>query len=243
MGKNNEIWKSVLVNSKKTNLPLIVSSSGLYGIKKPKGEVEVRVKKIKNGNVRHKIRVGKTAYSLSLAKIVATAFVKKSNAKQSMIIHKDYDYTNNSASNLKWVTPKEHRAHSNKSPNTLLARKKKAFTKSVHNRVLNEKSVVELKKMIWDPKRNLSYAQLAKKFGVSQMQIYRIKSGEIWFHVKVENEPLNARYEENLKNIAYQQKNKLLNKKDIKKKDKDVKGLKDKKKKDKKRKKLKKKKH
>ena len=75
------------------------------------------------------------------------------------------------------------------------------------------------------------------------MQIYRIKSGEIWFHVKVENEPLNARYEENLKNIVYQQKNQLLNKKAIKKKDKDVKGLKEKKKKDKKRKKLKKKKH
>lgn len=229
MSKNTEIWKSILVNTKKTNLPLMVSSNGLYGIKKPKGDVEVRVKKIKNGNVRHKIRVGKKAHSLSLAKIVATAFVKKSNAKQTMIIHKDYDYTNNNASNLKWVTPKEHRAHSNKSPNTILSRKKKAFTKSVHNRVLNEKSVIELKKMIWDPKRTLSYAQLAKNFGVSQMQIYRIKSGEIWFHIKVGNEPLSDRYKQNLKNIAYQQKNKPVNKKIVKKKEKVEKNVKKKK--------------
>ena len=99
----------------------------------------------------------------------------------------------------------------------------------VEKDTIADESVIELKKMIWDPKRTLSYAQLAKNFGVSQMQIYRIKSCEIWFHIKVGNEPLSDRYTQNLKNIAYQQKNKPLNKKIVKKKDKVEKNVKKKK--------------
>ncbi len=208
MSKENEIWKPVLVNNKKTNLPFVVSNKGAYGIKKANGEIEVRVKKISNGAVRHRLKVGAKEHTLSLAKMVASAFVKRSSAKQTSVIHLDYDYTNNQASNLKWVTSKEHQIFINKSPNTILAREKKAYTKSVHSRVLNEKSATQLKKMIWDPKRKLSYKQLADEFGVSEMQIYRIKKGELWFHIKVENEPLNPRYEKNLKNIAYQEKKK-----------------------------------
>ena len=224
MSKNNEIWKPILVNNKKTDLPFVVSNKGAYGIKKTNGEIEVRVKKIKSGSVRHRLRVGGKEQTLSLAKMIATAFVKKSSAKQTAVIHLDHDYTNNHPSNLKWVTTKDHRAHIDKSPSTILARTKKAFTKSVHSRVLNEKSATELKKMIWDPKRKLSYKQLAEKFGVSEMQIYRIKSAELWFHIKVENEPTNARYEQNLKNIAYQVKLKETGKtKEIK----DTKGAKE----------------
>ena len=92
------------------------------------------------------------------------------------------------------------------SPKSILAREKKAITKSTHSKVLNEKSVASLKKMIWDPKRKLSFKQLAEKYGVSEMQIYRIKTGEFWYHVKVDNEPLHAKYKQNLKNISYQEK-------------------------------------
>jgi DNA-binding Xre family transcriptional regulator len=31
-----------------------------------------------------------------------------------------------------------------------------------------------------DPKRKLTYKQLAEKYGVSEMTLYRIKSGENW---------------------------------------------------------------
>lgn len=206
MSKKDETWKPILVNNKPTHLPLMVSDKGAYGIKKPNGEIAVRIRKIKNGNVRHRLRIDGKVYTLSLSKIVATAFVKKTSPKQTAVIHLDYDYTNNKASNLKWVTPKEHKAYVNNSPNTLLARQNKAFTKSVHGRILNEKSATELKKLIWDPKRKLSYKQLAEKFSVSEMQIYRIKNGELWFHIKVENEPENERYKQNLKNIAYHEK-------------------------------------
>ena len=39
--------------------------------------------------------------------------------------------------------------------------------------------------MIWDPKRKLTHKQLAEKFGVSEMQLHRIKSGENWGHINV----------------------------------------------------------
>lgn len=100
----------------------------------------------------------------------------------------------------------EHRAHTTNSPASILSRKRKAITKSTHSKVLNEKSVRELKTKIWDPKRKLSFKQLAEKYGVSEMQIYRIKSGEFWYHIKVENEPVHAKYKQNLSNIAFQEK-------------------------------------
>jgi hypothetical protein len=42
--------------------------------------------------------------------------------------------------------------------------------------------------------------QIAEKFGVSEMQIYRIKRGEIWFHIKTKNEPDTKKYLSYLKN-------------------------------------------
>jgi DNA-binding Xre family transcriptional regulator len=35
-----------------------------------------------------------------------------------------------------------------------------------------------------DPKRKLTFKQLAEKYGVSEMTLYRIKSGENWGKVK-----------------------------------------------------------
>jgi hypothetical protein len=69
------------------------------------------------------------------------------------------------------------------------------------------------------------------------MQIYLIKKGDLWFHIKVENEPENERYVRNLKNIAYHEKLKLKDEKSDspkKNKKKEVKESKGKKKKDKK---------
>ena len=55
--------------------------------------------------------------------------------------------------------------------------------------------------MIWDPKRKMSFKKIAEKFGVSEMQIYRIKSGEFWYHIKVDNEPVHPKYKQNLANF------------------------------------------
>ncbi len=40
-----------------------------------------------------------------------------------------------------------------------------------------------IKKLINNPKRTITYKQLAKKYNVSEMTLFRIKSGENWSRV------------------------------------------------------------
>jgi hypothetical protein len=170
------------------------------------GKVERRNFKPTAGSYRFNVRQDGKAAAIFLYKEVAKAFLKKTSPKHKFVIHKDHNYLNDNVDNLKWATQAEHRAHTTFSPNAILSRKKKAIVKSSHSQIFNEKSIVTLKKMIWDPKRKLSYKQIAEKFGVSEMQIYRIKTGQFWYHVRVENEPIHPKYKQNLSNIEYQEK-------------------------------------
>jgi hypothetical protein len=205
MSNKKEIWKAITIDGKKPTVPYMISNHGHFGVQ-VSGKVELRTFKPTAGNYRYNTRQNGKNKAIFLYKEVATAFLKKPSPKYKFVIHKDHDYLNNHVDNLKWATHDEHRAHTAMSPKSVLAREKKAITKSTHSKVLNEKSVTSLKKMIWDPKRKLSFKQLAEKFGVSEMQIYRIKTGEFWYHIKVDNEPVNAKYKQNLSNITYQEK-------------------------------------
>ena len=53
---------------------------------------------------------------------------------------------------------------------------------------LTEGRVRLRKKKIFDPNRKTRMRLIAKQFGISEMQLYRIKSGENWGHVKVDFE-------------------------------------------------------
>jgi uncharacterized protein with GYD domain len=44
--------------------------------------------------------------------------------------------------------------------------------------------VKSIKTLLDSPNRKSTIRQIARKFGVSEMSIYRIKSGESWSHVK-----------------------------------------------------------
>ena len=207
MTSKKEIWKAVLIDGKKPSVPYMISNQGRFGVLLDKsGKVEIRNFKPTSGYYRYNTRQKGKNKAIFLFKEVANAFLKKPSAKHQFIIHKDHNYLNDRVDNLKWATREEHRAHTTFSPNSVLARKRKMILKSSHSKVLNEKSVVALKKMIWDPKRKLSLKQIAEKFEVSEMQIYRIKNGEFWYHVKVENEPVHEKYKQNLSNIAFHEK-------------------------------------
>lgn len=206
MSHKKEIWKTFSIDGKKPTVPYVVSNHGRFGVLPEKSaKVEVRTFKPTAGNYRFNTRQNGKNKAIFIAREVGLAFLKRPSAKHKFIIHKDHDYLNNHIDNLKWATPAEHRAHTTFSPRSVLARTKKAITTSAHARVLTEKSVLQLKKMIWDPKRKLSFKQIAEKFGVSEMQIYRIKTGQFWYHLKVDNEPVHKKYKLNLSNIAYQE--------------------------------------
>jgi len=51
---------------------------------------------------------------------------------------------------------------------------------------LNSTQVMFLKKKLLDPNRKIRLKILAKQFGVTEMTLQRIKTGENWGHIKVE---------------------------------------------------------
>ncbi len=205
MSSKKEIWKPILIDGRKPTVPYMISNFGRFGVLKGgSNRVEVRRFKPSGGYFRYNTRQKGNNKAIFLFKEVAKAFLKKATSAQKFIIHKDHNYLNDKVENLRWATASEHRAHTAQSPNSKKARENRAIQKSSHSKLLNEKSALALKTMIWDPKRKLSLKQIAEKFGVSEMQIYRIKNGEFWYHIRAEHEPLNEKYKQNLRNLEKQ---------------------------------------
>ena len=120
-------------------------------------------------------------------KLVADSFRKRENDDQQFVIHLDCNKLNNHIDNLKWTSKREMELHQQTNPNVLLAREKRKETKPYKGHKLNATQVKRLKKKIFDPKRKTRLKILAKQFGISEMQLYRIKSGENWAHVTIED--------------------------------------------------------
>jgi hypothetical protein len=120
-------------------------------------------------------------------KLVASYFGSPSCENASYVIHKDFNKLNNHAENLQWAEKREMEIHQQKNPNVLLAREKRKEVKPYKGHKLTATQVKRLKKKIFDPNRKTRLKILAKQFGISEMQLYRIKSGENWSHVTVDN--------------------------------------------------------
>ncbi len=113
---------------------------------------------------------------------VAKHFCKKKSPKDKYVIHINHKKMDNQAKNLKWANMDEVSSHQQSSPAKI------AYKKVQANRTeglkLNADQVKTIKTIIFDPKRKLTYKQLAKKYKVSEMTLYRIRSGENWGRVK-----------------------------------------------------------
>nr|WP_321450279.1 NUMOD4 motif-containing HNH endonuclease [uncultured Carboxylicivirga sp.] len=119
-------------------------------------------------------------------KLVAELFLPKDSDDQSFVIHKDYNKSNNYIENLQWATKSEMFAHQQSNPLVIKAREKQKGRKTQQGHKLTATQVMLLKKKILDPKRKTRLKLIAKQFGISEMQLYRIKSGENWAHVEVD---------------------------------------------------------
>jgi hypothetical protein len=108
---------------------------------------------------------------------VALLFIEK-REDQKYVIHLDYDKTNNVVSNLKWANRSELNEHNKKNPVHKKRLGKRTYSK------LTEGRVRLIKKKINDPNRRTRMKMIAKQFGISEMQLYRIKSGENWGNVE-----------------------------------------------------------
>ena len=119
--------------------------------------------------------------TLYIHREIARLFLPKPSSKAKYVIHVNHNKLDNSVKNLKWATLEEMIQHQQKSP-AKIAYKKVQANRNVGLK-LNANHVKSIKKMLDDSRRKLTIKKLAEKFGVSEMTMYRIKSGENWARV------------------------------------------------------------
>jgi len=146
-------------------------------------ELEKLIKKQQKD--RHKINKKRSIYFHVLVhKAVAELFLENNDPKKTYVIHKNFNKLDNNVDNLMWATREEVVEHSFKSPkwvehNLKLERSqtpRRLFSKLTYNDVV----LIKIKLSKGEP-----MARLARRFGVSDMQIHRIKTGENWGDVKL----------------------------------------------------------
>lgn len=116
--------------------------------------------------------------TLYIHREMAKLFLKKAGPKHKYVIHINHNKLDNNIKNLRWATLEQMIAHQQKSP-AKIAYKKIQANRTVGLK-LNAAQVKKIKEILDDRGRIITIKRLAKKYGVSEMTIYRIKSGENW---------------------------------------------------------------
>lgn len=175
----NEKWKEVEFDDKISEKEKFKISN--YGrLINCKGPEEVLVKEyFINGYQNLPLKQKKNGKSTSryVHKLVAQHFLEKNDGV--FVIHLDYDKKNNRIDNLKWATKREKEIHQFSNPEY-----KNRIRKKPYNSKLTETQVIRIKRKINDPNRRTRMKIIARQFGISEMQLYRIKTGENWGYVK-----------------------------------------------------------
>lgn len=120
----------------------------------------------------------------SVHRLVALVYCNKPSELHKYVIHKDFNKLNNHFSNLEWVTQHALNQHNNRNPKVKYARENRKG--NVTHAKLTETDVIRLKKKIVRGKNPLY--KIAKEFGITHTQLNRIRRGENWGHVKIEEE-------------------------------------------------------
>ena len=120
--------------------------------------------------------------TLYIHREIAKLFLKRPSQKHKYVIHKNHNKLDNSTKNLQWATLEEMIDHQQGSPAKIAYKKRQA------NREIGLKltavQVRKIKDTLSNKNRRLTIKQLADKYEVSEMTMYRIKSGENWGRVK-----------------------------------------------------------
>lgn len=119
-----------------------------------------------------------------IRRLVAENFIPKTSADQVYVLLLDSNRNNNFVGNLKWATREEMLEHRKISPFIIDGFKNRARRQDGYK--LNSTQVILIKKKLLNPNRKTRMKILAKQFGVSEMQLYRIKSGENWGNITID---------------------------------------------------------
>jgi hypothetical protein len=113
---------------------------------------------------------------------VARLFSPKNSPRDKFVIHLNHNKQDNNVKNLKWASQEDVSLHQQKSPSKIAY--KKVQNSRTSGLKLTISQVKAIKAAVINPRRKLTYKQIAEKYKVSEMTIYRIKSGENWNNVK-----------------------------------------------------------
>jgi hypothetical protein len=119
--------------------------------------------------------------TLYIHRELARLFLKRPSAKHKFVVHKNHNKLDNNIKNLEWATLENMIEHQQDSP-AKIAYKKKQANRQVGLK-LTITQVKKIKDQLNNDKRRLTIKQLADKYEVSEMTMYRIKSGENWSSV------------------------------------------------------------
>ena len=116
--------------------------------------------------------------TLYIHRELARIFIKRPTSKHKFVIHKNHNKLDNSIRNLAWATLDEMIRHQQKSPAKLAYKKRQANRET--GLKLTATQVRKIKDLLNRENRKVTIKQLADKYDVSEMTMYRIKSGENW---------------------------------------------------------------
>lgn len=109
---------------------------------------------------------------------MAQLFLNKPAGNYKYVIHRNHKKLDNNVKNLRWVTQDQMIEHQQTSP-AKMAYKEKQSNKT-EGLKLTSAQVKKIKTQLESKKRAVTIKQLADNYGVSEMTMYRIKSGENW---------------------------------------------------------------
>ncbi len=120
------------------------------------------------------LRVNKKIRRFHIHKLVAEYFLPKKEKNHRSILHINFNRQDNHYLNLKWATAKEVFAHTEKYNKNIqkVFRGKKAF-----NQKLKKSDIEKIRQKIAE---GVTQKLIAKEYGISEMQITRIKRNENW---------------------------------------------------------------
>jgi hypothetical protein len=120
--------------------------------------------------------------TLYIHREMAKAFLKKPGPKHKYVIHINHKKLDNNIKNIRWAMQDLMIKHQQKSPAKIAYKEKQA--NRTEGLKLTATDVKKIKKILSSKKRDITIKQLAANYKVSEMTMYRIKSGENWARIK-----------------------------------------------------------
>jgi hypothetical protein len=119
--------------------------------------------------------------TLYIHRELARIFIKRPSPSHKFVIHRNHNKLDNNVKNLRWATLEQMISHQQGSPAKIAYKEKQA--NRTEGLKLSASQVKKIKGILNNKNRNITIRQLAQNYGVSEMTMYRIKSGENWARI------------------------------------------------------------